>query len=198
MAQSMTPELRLMVAPARTYAVLARQPSPVGPLTALRRPVLAAAVIGVSLAIAATRHVTPSLVLGTTMAWAFVVVLQIAIALLLIAAPSRRTIGVPRALDLFFASHAPWSLWVLAVVALPAPLGRPVIPLLLLAVVPLVMTNRAIAAFFREVLQYGARRAVAHTAIHQALTWGTFGVLYGYVVALHPRIVGALEAWFGS
>lgn len=198
MAQSMTPELRLMVAPARTYAVLARQPSSVGPVAALRRPLLAAVVIGVSMAIAATRHVAPTLVLGTTLAWAFVVVLQLAIALLLIAAPSRRTVGVPRALDLFFASHAPWSLWLLAVVALPAPLGHPVMPLLLLAVVPLVMTNRAIAAFFREVLQYGSRRAAAHTAIHQALTWGTFAVLYGSAVALQPRIVGTFEAWFGS
>ena len=194
----MTPELRLMVAPASTYALLARQPSPVGPLTALRRPLLATVVIGVSLAIAATRHVTPMLVFGTTLAWAFVVILQIAIALLLIGGPSRRTVGRSRALDLFFASHAPWSLWLLAVVALPAPLGRPVTPLLLLAVVPLVMTIRAIAAFFREVLQYGSRRAALHTALHQAITWGTFVLLYGSAVALQPRLVERLEVWFGS
>jgi hypothetical protein len=194
----MTPELRLMVAPARTYALLARQPSPVGPLTALRRPLLAAVVIGVSMSIAATRHVTPALAFNTTLAWAFVVVLQIAIALLVIAVPSRRTVGVSRALDLFFASHAPWSLWLLAVAALPAPLGRPVMPLLAIAVVPLVLTNRAIAAFFREVLQFGSRRAALHTAAHQAITWGTFVVLYGYAVALQPRVVERFEVWFGS
>ena len=194
----MTPELRLMVAPARTYAFLARQPSPVGPLTALRRPLLVVLVIGVSMAIAGTRHVTPALALGTTLAWAFVVILQIAIALLLIAGPSRRTVGRSRALDLFFASHAPWSLWLLGVVALPAPLGRPVTPLLVLAVVPLAMTIRAIAAFFREVLQYGSRRAAVHTAIHQAITWGAFVLLYGSAVALQPRLVERFEVWFGS
>lgn len=194
----MTSELRLMVAPARTYALLARQPSQASPITALRRPLLAAVVIGTSMAIAATRRVTPALVLDTTLAWAFVVVLQIAIALVLIAGPSRRTVGVSRGLDLFFASHAPWSLWLLGVAALPAPLGRPVTPLLLLAVVPIVMTNRAIAAFFREVLGYGSRRAVAHTAIHQAITWTVFVVLYGSAVALHPRLVEQFEVWFGS
>ena len=193
MTQSMTPELRLMVAPARTYALLARQPSPVGPLTALRRPLLAALVLGASMAIAATKHVTPALVLNTTIAWSFVVVLQIAIALLLIAAPARRTVGVPRALDLFFASHAPWSFWILAAAAMPAPLGRPLVPLPLLAVVPLVMTGRAIAAFFREVLHRDPRRAAQRTALHQAMTWGALVVLYGTAVAIRPRIVG----WLG-
>jgi hypothetical protein len=193
MTQSMTPELRLMVAPARTYALLARQPSPVGPLTALRRPLLAALVLGASMAIAATKHVTPALVLNTTIAWSFVVVLQIAIALLLIAAPARRTVGVPRALDLFFASHAPWSFWILAAAAMPAPLGRPLVPLPLLAVVPLVMTVRAIAAFFREVLHLDPRRAALRTALHQAMTWGALVVLYGTAVAIRPRIVG----WLG-
>src|SRR5690242_9581507 len=124
MASSMTPELRLMVAPAATYAVLARQPSPVGPLTALRRPLLAAIVLGTAMAFAPTRHLTPALVAGTTIAWSFVIVIQILIALLLIAGPARRTVGVARALDLFFASHAPWSFWLLIAAVLPAPLGR--------------------------------------------------------------------------
>jgi hypothetical protein len=88
MSHSMTPELRLMVAPATTYARLARDPSPVGPLTALRRPLLAAIVLGTSIAIGATGHVTPALVLSTTVCWAFVILLQIAIALPLIAAPA--------------------------------------------------------------------------------------------------------------
>jgi hypothetical protein len=193
MAHSMTPELRLIVAPARTYALLARQPSPVGPFLALRRPLLAAVVLGVSIAIAATRHVTPALVLNTTIAWSFVVVLQIVIALLLIAGPSRRSVGVPRALDLFFASHAPWSFFLLGAAALPAPLGRPLAPVLLLAVVAFALTVRAIAAFFREVLHLDSRRALVRTVLHQAITWTAFVVLYGSAVALRPRIVG----WLG-
>ena len=182
-----------MVAPAPTYARLARQPSPVGPITALRRPLLAAVVLGVSIAIGATGHVTPALVLSTTLCWAFVIVLQIAIALSLIAAPSRRTVGVPRALDLFFASHVPWSLWLLAAAAVPAPLGRPLTPLLLFALVPFVLTARMIAAFFREVLELGPRGAMTRTVAHQAITWTLFVVLYGSAVAIRPRIL----EWLG-
>ena len=183
-----------MVAPARTYSVLARQPSSIGALAALRRPLLAAIVIGVSMAIATTGRVTPALVLNTTVAWSFVIVLQIAIALLLIAPPARRTVGVARALDLFFASHAPWSLWLLGAAVLPAPLGRSQAPLLLLAVLPLAVTVRAIAAFFREVLRLDRRRALVRTIVHQALTWSAFVLLYGTAVAIRPRIVG----WLGG
>lgn len=186
---SMTPELQLIVAPARTYALLARQPSPIGAITALRRPLLAALVLGASIAIAATRHVTPALLLSTTLSWAFVIVLQIAIALTTITGPSRRTIGVPRALDLFFASHAPWSLWLLAAASVPARLGWPFTAMLLLAVIPFVLTARMIAAFFREVLALTPSGALRRTAVHQAMTWGVFVLLYGSAVALQPRIM---------
>ena len=189
----MTPELRLLVAPARTYALLARQPSPVGPFTALRRPLLAVVVLGVAIAIAATRHVTPALVLSTTLCWAFVVVLQVANALCVIAGPSRRTVGVARALDLFFASHVPWSFFLLAAAAMPAPLGRPLTPLLLVALAPLVLTPRMIAAFFREVLHLDPLRALGRTVLHQAITWTVFVVLYGASVAIRPRILEWLE-----
>lgn len=189
----MTPELRLIVAPGRTYAHLARQPSPVGAITALRRPLLAAIVLGVAIAIGATGHVTPALVLSTTLSWAFVILLQIAIALGLIAGPARRTVGLPRALDLFFASHAPWSFWLLAAAAVPAPLGRPFMPLMLFALVPMFLTPRMIAAFFREVLGLDPVRAIFRTALHQAITWTVFALLYGSAVAIRPRIV----EWLG-
>lgn len=193
MANPMTPELGLMVAPARTYALLARQPSPVGPLRALRRPLLATVVIGVAMALSATGHVTPALALRTTIAWSFVVVLQVAIALLLITGQSRRTVGIARGLDLFFLSHAPWSLSLLFTAAFLAPLDPPQAVLVLLALVPIGVTARAIAAFFREVLQLAPRQAAMRTVLHQVLTWGVFVALYGTSIALTPRVAG----WLG-
>jgi len=185
----MPSELRLIIAPRDTYARLARGRSPVGPLRALRRPALVALVLGTSEAIAATRHVTPGLLLSTTLCWAFVVLLQIAIALSLMAGASRRTVGLPRAIDLFFASHVPWSLWILAAAAwAPSAVGRPFTPLLIAAAVPAVLTPRMIAAFFREVLEMDPREARARTAVHQALTWGLLVLLFGTAVALVPRI----------
>ena len=189
----MTPELRLIVAPADTYARLARQPSRVGPIGALRRPLLVAAVFGASIAFAATHRMTPALFLSTMVSWSVVVALQVAIAVSLIAAPSKRTVGLPRALDLFFASHAPWSLWMLLAAAWStSPFGHRTVPVLVLALVPIVTTPRMIAAYFREVLELDPRHALGRTAAHQAITWTLFVAIAGTAVGLPPRIVAWL------
>lgn len=194
MWRSMAAELHLIVAPGATYAALARQPSRIGPVGALRRPLLVAAVLGASIALSATGRITPALFLSTALAWSVVVALQVAIALSLIAAPSRRTVGLPRALDLFFASHAPWSLWFLAAAAWGMfPLGYWSTPLFFLALAPIVLTPRMIAAFFREVLELDPRHAIGRTVAHQVITWTLFLLLAGFAVAIWPRIV----AWIG-
>lgn len=189
----MSPELLLMVSPRPTYALLARRTGRPALLAPLRRPALVALVLGVTAAMGATGRVTPALLLSTTLCWSFVVVLQAAIALPLIAGPARRTVGVARALDLFFAGHAPWSLWMLGVVAwAPSPIGRPLTPVLIAAVVPLALTPRIVSAFFQEVLEMDPRHATSRALAHQALTWGTFVMLYGTAVQLVPRVV----EWF--
>ena len=189
----MSPEILLMVSPRQTYAWLARRSGRVTLLTPLRRPLLVAIVLGVSTAMGATGHVTPALVLSTTICWSFVVVLQMGIALAVIAGPARRTVGLARALDLYFAGHAPWSLWMLAGVAwAPSAVGRPLTPLLVAAAVPLILTPRILAAFFREVLELDPRHAMVRTAAQQAMTWVTFVILFGTAVALVPRVL----EWF--
>lgn len=190
----MSSELRLIIAPRDTYARLARVPPAIGPLGALRRPLVAAIALGVSVAIAATGHVTPWLVLSATVCWTLALAIQAAIAIALIAGPARRTVGLPRAFDLFFASHVPWSLWFLAAAAWgPHPLGRPMTPLLVAALVPLILTPRMIAAFFREVLEMDPRDARARTVAHQTVTWLAFIALAGWAIALPPRVV----EWLG-
>lgn len=179
-----------MVSPRATYASLARRTGRVTLLTPVRRPLLVALVLGASAAMAATGRVTPALLLSTTLCWSFVVVLQGVIALPLIAGPARRTVGLARALDLYFAGHAPWSLWMLAVVAwAPSPIGRPLTPALVAGLVPLVMTPRIISAFFQEVLELDPRHAMSRAAAQQALTWLTFAILYGTAVQLLPRVL---------
>ena len=190
----MTAELRLIAAPGPTYATLARASYRAGTLAAFRRPLVAAIILGSSMTIAGTRQAEPAILLGTIAGWSSVIGLQIVIALLVIAGPASRTVGIPRALDLFFAGHAPWSLWLLASVAwAPLPGERSTLVPLLAALAPLVLTPRIMAAFFREVLDLDPRVARLRTAIHQAITWTTFVVLYGSAVALLPRIV----QWIG-
>ena len=178
-----------MISPRETYARLARASSRGTLLTAFRRPLLVAIVLGVSMAKAATGHITPALVASTTLCWSFVIVLQVAIGLGLMSGAPRRTVGTARALDLYFAGHAPWSLWILAVAASPSPLGRPNWPFLIAAIVPLFLTARTTNAFFREVLEMDPRHAVMRTVAQQAITWGCLVILYGTAVAWMPRVL---------
>jgi hypothetical protein len=189
----MSPELGLLFAPRRTYAVLAGAAVPISPLGALRRPLLAATVLGVSLAISATGRVTPALVLSATLTWGYIVMLQLAVALPLVTPAARRTVGVPRALDLFFAGHAPWSLFALAAAAwAPTPLGRSIWPLLITLAIPIALTPRILVAFFAEVLRMDRRAARRMTVLHQAITWIIFAVLFWVVNALSPRVLELL------
>jgi hypothetical protein len=182
-----------MWSPRAAYASLVRGADKASAVVALRRPILAAGVIGVSVAICATGRVTPALVLGTTITWSYIVLLQLAIALPLIAPRARRTIGIARALDLFFAGHAPWSLVAIAAAAWsPAPLARPVWPLEVLAAGAIVLTPRIVAAFFGEVLGLDRRAARRVTIVHQAMTWTVFIVLFWIVNALSPRALQTL------
>ena len=190
----MSPEIALIVAPGRTYAALAVSETRIGAVGALRRPLLAAVVLGTSMAMSCTRHVTPALVFSTTLLLSIVIIGQVVIAIVVTSGNDVKAIGRARALDLFFASHAPWSLWLLAAaVWVPSTLGLPSAPLWLAALVPMVLTPRIIAAYFREVHGFDRRRAVVRTIAHQALTWGVFIALFGAAVAIWPRILQLLS-----
>jgi hypothetical protein len=157
---------------------------------ALRRPLFVALLVGCCVAMLGTRHVTPALVVSTTVCWSVLVAMQVLIALVVIAGPARRGVGVGRALDLFFAAHAPWSLWMLALVAWhPTSVEKTLTPILAAAIVPLVLTIRSVHAFFREVLGLSLRAATARTAAHQALTWSLLLTAYGAAIAAIPRIL---------
>jgi len=186
----MTAELQLIANPGATYARLSRSPIEIGALRALRRPVIVTLVLGASVAMAATREAPAVLLVSTTVCWSIVVLIQVLIALALIHRPARATVGVARALDLFFASHAPWSLWMLAVVAwAPLPGGRPLAPVLIAALVALALTFRMVAAYFQHVLGLDRRAALRRTILHQALTWGFLLGAAAAAVAILPRVV---------
>ena len=186
---AVSPELALIVAPRQTYARLANDGTRVSWAAALRRPLLVAVIIGVSLAIAATGTVAPALVLSTTLTWSYIVLLQLAIALPLLAPGARRTVGVARGLDLFFAGHAPWSFFALATAAMSSlTIGKSLSFVGALALAPIILTPRIVAAFFREVLQADARTARRLTAAHQALTWTVFVAVNWVASAFTPRL----------
>lgn len=155
---------------------------------------LVALVIGTSVAAAATERVTISLVVTSTVAWAFVPVLQLLTGLWLVraATPGRRL----DALERYFATHWAWSLWILAVHAMflvwPASRGS-VLLLLPTAIVPAALTVRALGRLCRDGFGMppgAARRAVAG---HQALTWLLVAAYVAWASAYVPRVVGILS-----
>ena len=161
-------------------------------VTALRRPVLAALIFGAVAAMLTTDHIDPTLLLRTTLSWSFVIVIQLAGALVLIRSSSSRTIGTKAATDLFFAANGPWSLWLLVLTAwalTTPPLARPLHEVFLSALIPAAWTPVVIFAFCRTILGDSARTAVWKTALHQAAMWLAFGVYYGWAVQAWPRLL---------
>ena len=152
---------------------------------------LVALIIGTSVSAAATERVTISQVVTSAIAWAFVPVIQLATGLWLV-----RTAGAGRrvtALERYFATHRPWSLFILlvhAVLVSWTPARGYALFFIPLAAIPIAMTVVALKQVCRDVLGMtaaGARRAVA---IHQAMTYLVVAVYAGWAGAYLPRLVG--------
>jgi hypothetical protein len=163
-------EARIAFAPTATYRELLAHDRQVGWRRALERPAFVVLLMGTLVSIAATGRVSFRLVAFTAIAWSFAVALQLALAAILIAsAPARRS-RLPRALDLWFAGHLPWSLWLLVatpiVTLVPsAPLG----PILASTLLAIAWTAAIAAAFCRTVLGTTRQGSWLRAAIHQVL-----------------------------
>jgi hypothetical protein len=159
----------------------------------LRRPALLALVCGTVAAMASASHVDVRLVASATVYWSFVPAVQCLIAWALVASAPRRVMPVPAAIDAFFTTSLPWSLWMIAFAGWSAagpPVARSINLPLLAALIPLLWTPWLIFSFCRRVLGDDGRTALRRTLAHQAASWLLFVAYYGSAVALWPRIVG--------
>jgi hypothetical protein len=159
-------------------------------LTLLGRMALIALVIGTAVTGSATERITASLVLAGVIGWSFVPVIQLLTGLLLVRgfAPNRTQL-----LGAYFATHRPWSLWILAAhaVFLLSPAARPyAFWITATAAIPMVLTVRLLQRFCRDELRLDPRRSWGRVALHQSATY-TIAFAYVFVaVALWPRILG--------
>jgi hypothetical protein len=173
-------EIRLALAPAATYRRLVESRADTTWRAALAPLLLSLVLIGSFAAILATRRVTFGLVVTTTASWSFALLLQAGAASVLIASSRRRSVSVRRGLELFFLGHAPWSLWMLAVMARVI-VWNPETSLELLlasAVLPIGWTAVILSAFCQMVLGTTADGARLRTAVHQACI---IGIILSYV-----------------
>ena len=169
-------ELQIALAPQASYQRFRSAVLP-GRLHVLRRLALIVLVIAVMAPIMAVQRVTLGLVATAALSWSFVVALQAMVGIGLIASAPSRSVGALQALDLWFAGHLPYSVWMLCAFGLTAMAKTGPIRLVILsAVVPAIWTAIIVAAFCRTVLgttPSGARwRAVAHFVSIWAITLG--------------------------
>jgi len=159
---------------------------------ALVTPVLVALVLGISTSIAGLGRVTVSLVLGSALCWSFVVILQLVTGLALIASAPARRVNLPRAIELLFDAHGPWSLWLVMLGFLYTTAASQIV-MVLSTVGPFVWTAVILWAYTREVLGVPPAGALVRTLAHQALS---VVLIIGYVelaTRLSLRIVGFLQ-----
>jgi hypothetical protein len=163
-------DLRLAVTPSRAYRSLLAGDQATTWGRALERPALVALLVGATATIASTGRVTPALLLSTTLSWSWVVLVQMAIAVVMTRPlPAGRVVSAARAIELWFAGHVPWTVWLLAV----APLLRlapdlDVEQLLVSMLLPMAWTAPIAAAFSRTVLERSAVESWARAFVHHA------------------------------
>lgn len=185
----------MALAPASAYRELTLLETTGTWLVALERPAFTALLIGTLVAMTSTGRVTLGLVSTVAVCWSFVPAVQAVAGAIVIASCPDRNVPMPRALDLLFAGHLPWSLWLLVVAAWVTSAGAPfafLSPLALSMLVPAAWTARIVFAFCRTVLGVTARGALVRTTAHQAIVWAvalTYAVLAG---GLWPRLLGVV------
>lgn len=192
----MPPDLRLALSPTKTYCELIAEPERGTWLRALERIAFVAILIGTAVTLSSARRLPPGLVLMGIVCWSFVPITQWLIGLVVIGRAPGRRLSVPRCLELLFAAHLPWSLWMLVTIGIDTftPVPIPLVIQVLSLLVPAVWTTIILSAFCRIVL--GCTPARAHLLIvaHQAMTWTAF---FGYVVlvsGLWPRVLAFIGA----
>jgi hypothetical protein len=154
---------------------------------------LVAATIGVSVTVTATEHVDVWLVISGTAGWSFVPLLQLGTGLVLLRG-ARQPLGT--SLERYFATHWPWSLWILAAHAalLTIPWLRGYgFGLLATIVIPAWLTVRLLMDLCQENLGIPRHAALRRVAVHQVLTWALVLAYLQFGIALWPRIVGVLS-----
>jgi len=193
---SLPPDVRVALSPLDAYRELMARPVRGAWLRALERAALVAVIVGTSMIMSAAARVPIDLVLTGIVCWSFVPIVQALIGLAVIGRARGRPISVPRGLELLFAGHLPWSLWMLAVVGVFSFTQlTPGLPVLVPSMaIPAVWTLVIVYAFCRVALGCSAARARLLAVAHQAMTWAAFTAYVFLVTGIRYRLLAAIGA----
>ena len=191
-------EWAVMRAPERTYVRLVRGTASIPPALALGRVMVTALLIGAAMATTATGVADAVVVLRTTLAWSFAVVVQVAGASALVASGSERRVMAVRAFDLLFAANGPWSLWLVGFTTwalVTNPLGRNLHWVALTVAVPGAWTGYLVFAYCHVVLGETRHAAWRKATVHQSAMWIVGAGYFFWAVQGWPRLVGWWSSW---
>jgi hypothetical protein len=160
-------ELRLALAPERIYRELLARDARVTRWQMLARPATVLLVIGVAIPMMALHRVTLRLVATTAVLWSVAVAIEFLAAWCVIRSADSRQVRTAQAIDLWFAGHLPYSLWLLTLPIITSSVSAPALEIVgLTGIVPIVWTTFIVAAFCRAVLGTTPAAACWRAGIH--------------------------------
>jgi hypothetical protein len=165
-------EVHVALSPDSTYRALVTDDERVAAWRMLRRPLVVLIVIATAVPIMAVQRITLGLLASSIVSFGFVVLIQMVVGAALIASARSRRAALPRALDLWFAGHVPYSLWLLTVAAAFSVAPWASLDLFIaLAAIPAAWTAVIVAAFCRQVLGSSTAGARWRAAAHFIVMW---------------------------
>lgn len=184
--------LDLMRRPRREYASRAAIRRDASWAAALTVPVLLAVLLGIVTAAATTGRVVASLVVSQIVCWGFVPLLQVITGSILIATVRERPVTLARGLELLFAAHGPWSIWLVLIgfqqTVMP---NRNVV--LGSSLIPFAWTGWMLDAYCGEVLGLTPTQTRVRVALHQAATVALIVIYMEFATRLSVRVIGAFQ-----
>jgi hypothetical protein len=184
--------LELMARPAREYRRRVGESRGAPWRQALAVPALLTLLLGIVTSAAATGRVVASLVVSQTICWSFVPALQLMTGSILIGSAGQRPVSFARAIELLFAAHGPWSLWLVAIATLQMLTPNQNI-VFASTVAPAAWTAWILFAYSREVLALPSRRAWVRVIAHQAATALLILTYIELASRISVRVIGLLQ-----
>jgi hypothetical protein len=192
---SLSPDARVLIAPARAFEELAARRDSAGVWTMLRRPLFLAFVIGCVSSILTSGALNARLMWSVPIYWSFVPITEIA-ALLVVTAARRHMVSRASAVDGYFTGHAAWTLFLLAIgltlSSVPVHIGWRLIITAVLGAGLIVLLWSAYTDywFFRTFFEATHRRAIRDTALMRLVTWPIVFIIFA-VPVLTPWALAA-------
>ena len=180
----------VMLQPRAAYSYLAKESS--GKCLLWKRPAFVALILGCTVSFLTARSLTLRLVVSGAVTWSYVPLLEVA-SLAIVWKWHRPTLPLARTIDVFFAGHGPWSLWLISSAALWAGLPQLISSRVWLgsAVVVLIWSAHLDYCFWRTALSRSHAEAIRDLLLQRALCWIP-GVLVFGAGSLWSDLMGLL------